>query len=84
MNEGQYRNKKTDPKSLFDITLINRLQVHQTREETLKTMNKLFSDASCRVIFNNPVDPFDVLPHFGVDAGVVWVCAADAPGHNAL
>lgn len=39
---------------------------------------------SCCLIIDNPVDPFDVVPHFGVDSREVWVCTADTPGYNAL
>lgn len=36
------------------------------------------------VIIYVPVDPVNVLPHFGVDSWVESVCTADAPGNDAL
>lgn len=82
IDEGQYIVKKNWPQIPFWHNFDQ--QVTFTSNNRSNIENKLFSDGSWRVIVNNPVDPFDVLPHFGVDAGVVWVSAADAPGHNTL
>lgn len=42
------------------------------------------NDRSWCVIFDNPFNPVDVVPHFGVDSREVWVSAADTPGDDAL
>lgn len=36
------------------------------------------------VFIDYPVDPFDVVPDFGVDSREVWMCTADSPGDDAL
>lgn len=40
--------------------------------------------ASRCVFTDDPVDPFDIVPDFGVDSREVWVGTADSPGNNAL
>lgn len=40
--------------------------------------------ASWCVFADNPVDPFDIVPDFGVDSREVWVGTTDSPGNNAL
>lgn len=40
--------------------------------------------ASWCVFADNPVDPFDIVPDFGVDSREVWVSTTDSPGNNAL
>lgn len=42
--------------------------------------------STCRVsvVLGDPVDPFNVVSHLGVDTREVCIGTADAPGHNAL
>lgn len=47
-------------------------------------LEALSSMGSWCISFNNPINPADVVPHFGVDSREVWVGAADTPGDNAL
>lgn len=46
--------------------------------------SRIVADCSWIVMFNNPVDPGDVVPHFGVDSREVCVRATDTPGDDAL
>lgn len=36
------------------------------------------------VVLNVPLDPVSVLPHFGVDTRIEWICTANTPGNDAL
>lgn len=36
------------------------------------------------VVLGDPVDPFNLVSHLGLDTGEVSIGTANAPGHNAL
>lgn len=36
------------------------------------------------VVISIPLDPVNVLPHFGVDTRIEWICTASTPGNDAL
>lgn len=68
------KTKVTRQIHLFSVS--HQLYVHQ----------KTCLGSTCRVsvVLGDPVDPFNIVSHLGVDTREVSISTADAPGHNAF
>lgn len=60
-------------------------KILSSRKTENKIDNCLDHEARSRsVVFDNPFNPADVVPHFGVDSREVRVSTADTPGDDAF
>lgn len=60
-------------------------KIIRSRKTENKIENFMFHEARSRsVVFDNPFNPVDVVPHFGVDSREVRVSTADTPGDDAF